>query len=82
MRAGIAAEDQDAVGHFDCLLDVVRDHQDALCRDAALDPQVEQVGAQGLGGQHVESGKGLVQQQDGRFDHKRAGKADALPHAA
>jgi hypothetical protein len=47
-----------------------------------LDPQIEKIGANGLGGQHIEGRKGLVHQQNGRFDDKCAGKPDALPHAA
>ena len=51
-------------------------------RDAPLLPQVEQVGAQGLGGQHVERRERLVHQQDLRLHDERAGEADALAHAA
>ena len=46
------------------------------------DPQIEQVVAQSLGGQHVERRERLVEQQDVGVDDERAGKADALPHAA
>ena len=53
-----------------------------LDRQPALDPEIEKVGADRLGGQHVERRKRLVQQQDGRLDDERAGKADALAHAA
>ena len=51
-------------------------------RHAALAPQVEQVGAQRLGGQHVERRERLVHQQHLGMDHQRAGEADALAHAA
>ena len=80
--AGIGRQDEDAVAHQHRLLDVVGDHQDRLDRDAALLPQVEQVGAQRLGGQHVEGRERLVHQQDLRLDDQRAGEADALAHAA
>ena len=45
-------------------------------------PQIEEIAAQGFGGQHVERRERLVEQQDVRVDDERAGKADALPHAA
>ena len=80
--AGIGGEDDDAVGHQHRLLDVVGDHQDRLDRDAALLPEVEQIGAQGFGGQHVEGRKRFVHQQDLRLHDQRAGETDALPHAA
>ena len=50
--------------------------------DALLLPEVEQVGAQRLGGQHVERGERLVHQQDFRLHDERAREADALAHAA
>ena len=80
--AGVRGEDEDAVAHQHRLFDVVGDHQDRLDRDAPLLPQVEQVGAQRLGGQHVERGERLVHQQDLRLHDQRAGEADALAHAA
>ena len=79
---GVAAEDQDAVGHVDRFLDIVRHDHDALGRDPPLRPQIEQIVAQGLGGQHVELRKRLVEQQNVGIDDEGAGKADALPHAA
>ncbi len=51
-------------------------------RQAPLDPQIEQVGAQGLGGQHVERRERLVHQQHRRMHHQRAREADPLAHAA
>ena len=60
----------------------MRDHQDRLDRDPPLLPEVEEVGAQGLGGQHVERRERLVHQQDFRLHDQRAGEADALPHTA
>ena len=51
---GVAAEDQDAVGNFDRLFDIVRDHDDPFGRDAAGFPQIEKIAAQGFRGQHVE----------------------------
>ena len=80
--ARIGGEDEDTVAHQHRLLDVVGDEQDRADRHASLRPQVEQVGAQGLGGQHVEGREGLVHQEDRRLDHQGAGEADALAHAA
>ena len=48
----------------------------------AFVPEVEQVGAQRLRGQHVERRERLVHQQDFRLHDERAGEADALAHAA
>ena len=45
-------------------------------------PQIEEIAAQGFGGQDVERRERLVEQQDIGIDDERAGKADALPHAA
>ena len=47
-----------------------------------LEPEIEEVAAQRLGGQHVERRERLVEQQDIRVDDEGAGEADALPHAA
>ena len=51
-------------------------------RHAPFVPEVEQVGAQGLGGQHVERRERLVHQEDLRLHDERAREADALAHAA
>ena len=61
---------------------MVRHQEDALGRDAAFAPQIEQIVAQGFRGQHVERRKRLVEQQDVGVDDQRAGKTDPLPHAA
>jgi hypothetical protein len=61
---------------------VVGHQQHRFGGQPVFDPQIEEIGANGLGGQHIESGKGFVQQQNGRLDDECAGKADALPHAA
>ena len=82
MRPGLEREHQDAVAHQHRLLDVVRDHQDRADRHAPFAPEVEQVGAQGLGGQHVERRERLVHQQDRGLHDQRARQADALAHAA
>ena len=58
------------------------DHEDRLDRNAPLLPQVEQVGAQGFGGQHVERRERLVHQEDLRLHDERPREADALAHAA
>ncbi len=80
--ARVGGQHDDAVAHQHRFLDVVRHHEDRLDGHAALDPQVEKVGAQRLGGEHVERRKRLVHQQDLRVDDERAGEADALAHAA
>ena len=80
--AGVGRKDQDAVGHQHRLLDVVRHQQDGGDRHAALAPQVEKIGAQGLGGQHVECGERLVHQQHLGVDDQRAREPDTLAHAA
>ena len=80
--AGIGGEHQDAVAHQHRFLDIVRDQQDAADRHAAFAPEVEKVGAQRFGGEHVERGERLVHQQQLGIDHQRAREADALAHAA
>jgi hypothetical protein len=45
-------------------------------------PQIEEIAAQSFGGQDIERREGLVEQQDIGIDDERAGKPDALPHAA
>ena len=55
---------------------------DALDRQLAFAPQFEKVGAQRLRGEHVERRERLVHQQNVGMHHQRAGKADALAHAA
>ena len=80
--AGVGAEHQDPVGQEHCLLDVVRHHHDGLGREPVALPQLQQLTAQVLRGEHVEGAERLVHQQGGRLDHQRPGEADALPHAA
>ena len=80
--AGIGREHQNAVAHQHRFLDVVRHHQHGLDRQPAFAPEIEQVGAQRLRGQHVERRKRLVHQQEVRMHDQRPGKADALAHAA
>ena len=75
--ARIGRQHQDPIGHQHRFLDVVCDHQDGLDRHPPLLPEIEQVGAQGLGGQHVERRKRLVHQQDLRLHDERAGEAEA-----
>ena len=80
--ARVRRQHEDPVAHEHRFLDVVRDDQHRLDRHPALRPQVEQVGTQRLGGQHVECRERLVHQQDRRVDDERARKAHALAHAA
>src|SRR6476661_4440796 len=44
--------------------------------------RIEEIGAQRLGGQHVECREGLVHQQQARMHDQRPREADALAHAA
>ncbi len=60
----------------------MRDEEDALGRDALAEPEIHEVAAQRLGGQHVERRERLVEQQHVGIDDEGAGEADALPHAA
>ena len=80
--AGIGREQQDAVAHQHRFLDVVGDEDDALDRQLAVAPQVEEVGAQGFRREHVERRERLVHQQNVGMHDERAGEADALAHAA
>ena len=80
--ARIGREQQDAVAHQHRLLDIVGDQDHALDRQLAVAPKFEEVGAQRFGGEHVERGERLVHQQNIGMHDQRAGKADALAHAA
>ena len=80
--AGVGAQHQDPVGEQHRLLDVVRDHDDGLGREALALPQLQQLAAQVLRGQHVQRAERLVHQQRRGLDHQGPGEADALAHAA
>jgi hypothetical protein len=80
--AGVGAQHQDAVGEQDGFLDVVRHHHEGLGREALALPQLQQLTAQVLRGQHVQGAERLVHQQGRGLDHQRPGEADALAHAA
>ena len=80
--AGIGRQHENAVGHQHRFLDIMGDHQDGLDRHAPLLPKIEQIGAQGLGGKHVEGRERLVHQQDLRLHDESPREADALAHAA
>ena len=56
--------------------------QIALVGNSSVGPQVHQLGAQVLRGQHVEGAERLVHQQGVGFDDQRAGEPDPLAHAA
>ena len=72
--AGIGGEDEEPVAHEDRFLDIVGDHQDGADRHPALAPEIEKIGAQGLGGKHVEGREGLVHQH-ARGDGRRRARA-------
>ena len=80
--SGVGREQKDAVAHQHRLLDVVGHEDDALDRQLAVAPELEEVGAQGFRRQHVERRERLVHEQDVGMDDERAGEADALAHAA
>ncbi len=80
--AGIGGEHQDAVAHQHRFLDVVRHHQHRFHRQLLVHPQVDQVGSESLGSQHVERGEGLVHEQQIGMHDQRACQAHALAHAA
>ena len=80
--AGIWREDEDAIAHEDRLLDIMRHQQDRFDRQASGRPQIHEVAAQSLAGEHVERGKRLIHQENGRIDDERARETDALAHAA
>ena len=80
--AGVGAQHQDPVREQHRFLDVVGHHDDGLGREALALPQLQQLAAQVLRGQHVQRAERLVHQQGGRLDHQGPGEADALAHAA
>ncbi len=82
MRAGIAAQDDDAVGQQDGFFDVVGDDEDGRVGIFLPGPELQQFAAQVLGGEHIQRGERLVHEENFGLHHQRAGKADALLHAA
>ena len=80
--AGVAAEDDDAVGEEDGFFDVVGDDEDGLGGHGLVGPELEEFGAEVFGGEDVEGGEGLVHEEDFGLDDEGAGEADALAHAA
>ena len=72
-------EHDDAIGHEDGLVDVVRHVEDRLARPL---PDRQQLLLHELARLGVERGERLVHQQHGRIDGQRARDAHALPHAA
>ena len=79
--AGVAAEDEDPVAHQHGLFDVVRDENHGFDRHLAFGPQIEEVRAQGFGGQDIERRERLVHQENGRMHDQCAREPDALAHA-
>ena len=80
--AGIAAEDDDAVGEQDRFFNVVGDDEDSLRGDGLFLPELEEFGAEVFGGEDVQRGEGLVHEEDFGFDDESTGEANALTHAA
>ena len=80
--AGIAAQNHNAIGQQHGFFNIVGDDEDGLGGHGFLSPQLQQFTAQVLGGQHVEGAEWLIHKQDFGLNHQRAGKADALLHAA
>ena len=78
----LGGEDQQPIAHLHRLLDVVRHQQHRPDRQLPLAPQVEEVVAQRFGGQHIESGKRFVHEQDVGMHHQRAREAHPLAHTA
>ena len=72
--ARMRREHDDAIAHQHGFFDIMRDEQNRLDRHAAFDPEVEEIGAQSLGRQHIERGEGLVHQKQVRIDDERAAK--------
>jgi hypothetical protein len=69
----------DACGKQQCLLDAVRDHQDA---DFVRGPDIEQQRLHALACQRIQSTEGFVHQKEPRFGGDGTGEAHALAHAA
>ncbi len=80
--AGILAQHHHPVGQQDRFFDVVGDDEDGAGGHFLAVPELEQLRAQVLGGEHVERGKRLVHEEHFRLHDQCAGEADALLHAA
>ena len=60
----------------------MRHHQNGAGRNLSLQPQIQQVAAQGFRSRHIQGGKRFVHQQHIRIDHQGAGETDPLAHSA
>ena len=70
---GIRGEEENRVAHQNRLFNVVRYHQHRFGRQLMLDPEVEEVGAQGFSRQNVECRKRLVHKKQDRITGRRIG---------
>src|SRR5262245_38133406 len=77
----ISPQDNDTVRKLHGFFNVVRDHENAFCRDFLSKPELEQFSAQVLGRQDIKSGKRLIHEENLRFYGERTRKPDALLHA-
>jgi len=62
------AEDQDPVREQDRLFDAVGHHEDRPGRHLLADPELHELVAKLLRGEHVQGREGLVHEQDFRLD--------------
>src|SRR5207248_5783029 len=75
-------EDEQPIAHLHRLLDVVRHEQHGPDRQLSLAPQVEEVVAQGLGGEHIERRERLIHEQYVGMYDERTRETDPLAHSA
>ncbi len=76
---GTTGENEDVIGQEHRLVDLVGDEEHGL---APLLPDAQELGLHDLAALRIERGERLVHEQDLRVDRQRAGKIDALAHAA
>jgi hypothetical protein len=80
--AGVGREHEETIGEQHSFFDVVGDEQHRRGGEVVARPQREQLGAEVLGGEHVEGREGLVHEQGVRLDDERASEAHPLAHPA
>src|SRR6185437_4590208 len=79
--AGISSQHQNAIGHADRILDVVRDHHDCTRGHLLFMPEREEFFAQIGRREYIQGAEWLVHKKQFWLNHQRTRKTNALAHA-
>ena len=80
--ARVRKQDANASGHFNSLLNVVRDHEDAFQSRRLLLPEGHHFVAQVLGGENIQSAESFIQAKDLRLGDQSSGDPHPLSHSS